>query len=266
MTKFNNSTTTHREVEVLEALRRLGGSARNSNIADLLGVSEETVRRTTKALAKSDLVRRVHGGAYLPDARVDAGVFSRIGQRSDEKSLIARATARLIPDGACVFLDVGSTTAFVAHALRKHENLFVVTNSLNAAQSLAKRRGNRVFLTGGELRDAEWGTFGPESEAHVRQFRFDFAVLSVDGVDVDTGFLLSAPAEAALARAVIARAGSTVVVADHLKFGQAAPLVMCDGDAVDCIVTDRAPERNFSEKLNAWQVKLVNAGRESATC
>ena len=99
MRKINKNTSNHREVEVLDALRRLGGSARNSNIADLLGVSEETVRRTTKALAKADLVRRVHGGAYLPDAHGEAGVFSRLGQRSDEKNLIARATARLIPDG-----------------------------------------------------------------------------------------------------------------------------------------------------------------------
>lgn len=266
MAKINKSTSNHREVEVLEALRRLGGSARNSNIADLLGVSEETIRRTTKALARADLVRRVHGGAYLPDAHADAGVFSRLGQRSDEKAQIARAAARLIPNGACVFLDVGSTTAFVAHALRKHENLFVVTNSLNAAQSLAKRRGNRVFLAGGELRDAEWGTFGPEAEAYVRNFRFDFGVLSVDGIDKGSGFLLSVPSETALARAVIARSGRTIVVADHLKFGQAAPLVMCAGEHVDTLVTDRPLAAGYSQKFKEWQVNIINAGQEHATC
>ncbi|WP_299851780.1 DeoR/GlpR family DNA-binding transcription regulator [uncultured Roseovarius sp.] len=266
MVKINNSTTNHREVEVLDALRRLGGSARNSNIADLLGVSEETVRRTTKALAKSDLVRRVHGGAYLPDAQGDAGVFSRLGQRSDEKAQIARAAARLIPNGACLFLDVGSTTAFVAHALRKHENLFVVTNSLNAAQSLAKRRGNRVFLAGGELRDAEWGTFGPEAEAYVRNFRFDYALLSVDGINKEVGFLLSVPSEAALARAVIARSACTIVAADHLKFGQTAPLIMCAGEDVNVVVTDCPVARGYSEKLNNWQVDVVTAGQESAEC
>ena len=264
MAEINKSTSNHREVEVLEALRRLGGSARNSNIADLLGVSEETVRRTTKALAKADLVRRVHGGAYLPDARADAGVFSRLGQRSDEKTQIARAAANLIPNGACVFLDVGSTTAFVAHALRKHENLFVVTNSLNAAQSLAKRRGNRVFLAGGELRDAEWGTFGPEAEAYVRNFRFDFAMLSVDGIDLEAGFLLSGPSEAALAKAVVARSGCAIVVADHQKFGQTAPLLMCEGDEVNTVVTDRPLTRAYSEKFKDWQIAVVNAGLENA--
>ncbi len=266
MRETTKNTSNHREVEVLDALRRLGGSARNSNIADLLGVSEETVRRTTKALAKADLVRRVHGGAYLPDAHGGSGVFSRLGQRSDEKDLIARATARLIPDGACLFLDVGSTTAFVAHALRKHEHLFVVTNSLNAAQSLAKRRGNRVFLTGGELGDAEWGTFGQETEAYVKRFRYDFAVFGVDGIDLETGFLLSTPKEAGLARAVIAQTGHTIVAADHQKFGQVAPLVMCDGADVDTVVTDRPPGPAYLPIFETWQIKVVTAMPVEATC
>ncbi|MEO3415162.1 DeoR/GlpR family DNA-binding transcription regulator [Roseovarius sp. CAU 1744] len=266
MQKPNKHTSNHREMEVLDALRRLGGSARNSNIAELLGVSEETVRRSTKALAKADLVRRVHGGAYLPEAHAGAGVFSRLGQRSDEKARIARAAARLIPDGASVFLDVGSTTAFVAHALRKHENLFVVSNSLNVAQSLAKRRGNRVFLAGGELRETEWGTFGQETEAYVQGFRFDFAVFSVDGIDPVTGFLLSAPSEAALARTVIAQACHAIVVADHQKFGQPAPLVMCDGGDVDTVVTDRAPGKEFSASFDAWQINVVTVVPEAATC
>ena len=262
MPETNKPTSNHREVEVLEALRRLGGSARNSNIADLLGVSEETIRRTTKALAKADLVRRVHGGAYLPESRAETGVFSRLGQRPDEKSLIGRAAAQLIPNGACIFLDVGSTTAFVAHALRKHENLFVVTNSLNAAQSLAKRRGNRVFLAGGELRDAEWGTFGPEALDYVRGFRFDFAVLSVDGIDQNKGFLLSVPSEAALARAVMSASARTIVVADHQKFAQSAPIVVCAGDAVDVVVTDKAPTPMQIQRAQEWQDDIVTAHAE----
>ncbi len=266
MAKHDKVTKNHRELELLDALRRLGGSARNSNIAEILGVSEETVRRTTKALARADLVRRVHGGAYLPEAGAEVGVFSRLGQRSDEKAMIARMVARQIPNGACLFLDVGSTTAYVAHALRKHENLFVVTNSLNAAQSLARRRGNRVFLAGGELRDTEWGTFGPEAEAYVRGFRFDFAIFGVDGIDADGGLLLSLPAGAALARAAITCAGRTIIAADHQKFGQSAPLVICATSQIDMIVTDRLPPPAIRRKLADWQVELIVADPMETAC
>lgn len=36
----------HRELELLEALHRLGGSGRSAELAKTLDVSEETVRRT----------------------------------------------------------------------------------------------------------------------------------------------------------------------------------------------------------------------------
>jgi len=40
MVKDKKTRANHREVEVLDALRRLGGAARNANLADLLRVSE----------------------------------------------------------------------------------------------------------------------------------------------------------------------------------------------------------------------------------
>lgn len=259
MAKDKKTRSNHREVEVLDALRHLGGAARNANLADLLGVSEETIRRTTKSLAKSDLVRRVHGGSYLADAESDAGMFSRLGLRPGEKSRIARMAADLIPDGACIFLDVGSTSTFVAQFLSARSNLTVVTNSLYVAQSLANTKGCRVFLAGGEVRRAEWGAFGADTIRYLENFRFDVAVLSVDGIDPEGGFLLAGTQEAAVARAVTGRTRQTVIVADHQKFGKQAPLVLCRPDIVDIVVTDQPPEPAFARKFAIWDIQVLNA-------
>lgn len=259
MVKDKKSRSNHREVEVLDALRRLGGAARNANLADLLGVSEETIRRTTKALAKADLVRRVHGGSYLADAEAGAGVFSRLGLRSGEKGRIAMTAAALIPDGACIFLDVGSTSTFVAQSLNGRINLTVVTNSLNVAQSLGNSDGCRVFLAGGELRSTEWGAFGADTIRFLENFWFDVAILSVDGIDAEGGFLLAGHEEAAVARAVVDRTSRTIVVADHHKFSKRAPMVLCPPQSVDVVVTDKPLSAEFAERFRDWGVLLVNA-------
>ena len=68
MSKKAEKHANHREVELMDTLRGFGGSARTSNLAGALNVSEETVRRTVKALAKSGLVQRGHGGVYLTNA------------------------------------------------------------------------------------------------------------------------------------------------------------------------------------------------------
>ena len=248
---------THREVELLETLRNAGGSARNATLAEALQVSEETVRRTVKALAKSGLVQRVHGGVYLTNAEALTPVVSRLDKRSDEKARIAARAARLIGDGTCVFLDVGSTTVYVAEALVGHRNLTVVTNGLHAAQTLASTRENAVHLAGGALSMVEGGTFGPDTLAQIGRFNIETAVFSIDGFDLRGGFLLAGRAEADLARAVAARARHTIVVADHEKFGQSAPMIACDPRDVDTVVTDKPLPDAYAARLAEWEVTLL---------
>lgn len=259
MAKDKKSRTNHREVEVLEALGRLGGAARNASLADLLGVSEETIRRTTKSLAKADLVRRVHGGSYLVGAESGAGVFSRLGLRSGAKSRIAAVVADMIPDGSCIFLDVGSTSTFVAQSLGGLLNLTVVTNSLNVAQSLVNFDGCQVHLAGGQVRRTEWGAFGSETIKFIENYRFDVAVLSVDGIDLQGGFLLAGHQEAAVARCVVGRTRHIIVVADHHKFGKQAPMLLCPPTSVDVVVTDQPLTSGFARQFNQWGVQAVDS-------
>lgn len=265
MAKPKEQHSTHREVELLDRLRALGGSARTAALADSLGVSEETVRRTVKALAKTGLVQRVHGGVYLPNTEALTPVVSRLGKRPEEKARIAAAAAGLIPSGACVFLDVGSTTAFVAENLRNHRDLTVVTNGLHAAQALANKNNNRVYLAGGELQMAESGVFGPETIAFVERFNLDVAVISVDGIDPKTGFLLAAAPEAALARSVVQRAHRSIVVTDNAKFGQNAPMVACDPGDVDTVVTDKSLRPKLAKRMVDWGIEVIAVDGDTAT-
>lgn len=249
--------STHREVEVLETLRSQGGSARTSYLAELLNVSEETIRRTVKALAKAGLVRRVHGGVYLSNTEALDTVGSRLNKRSKAKGQIAAAAANMIPSGSCVFLDVGSTTAHVADSLKSHRDLTVVTNGIRAAQSLVNHNGNKVFLAGGALHHIEDGTFGSDTIAFVENFNIDVAVISMDGFDCATGFLLSGAAEASLARVVTQRAKRVLVVMDVTKFGQSAPMIACKPTDVATVLIDKLPDEVFSQQLKTWDIEVI---------
>ena len=47
--------------------------------------------------------------------------------RDREKERIARKVASQIPDGATLFIDIGTTPEAVAHALLEHNDLRIVT-------------------------------------------------------------------------------------------------------------------------------------------
>ena len=82
----------------------------------------------------------------------------------------------MIPNESSLFLDIGSTTAYIADALRGHRKLVVVTNSVYVAYRLSMRNENRVFVAGGELRSEDGGVFGADAMAFVANFRTDFAI------------------------------------------------------------------------------------------
>ena len=234
-------------------------SCRIQDLARRLDVSEETIRRNVKKLAGRGLVRKVHGGVYLPDAVQEAPFAQRMDENQDAKRLIAAQLARMIKNGDSLILDIGSTTAYVARALRGHHDLFVVTNSVAAAQMLATRNNNRVFMAGGELRAHDAGAFGREAITFVRQFSVQYAILSAAAIDAETGFMLFDLQEAEFSREIIQHAEKSIVAADATKFGRRAPVRIEDPSVIDTLVTDAPPPGDIAAFLEEATVNLVVA-------
>jgi len=251
-------TQSHRELELLDALRRLGGSARSAELAKSLDVSEETIRRVIKSLAGAGLVERVHGGAYLTGGQNDPSFITRITQNPQEKRRAAECAATLVENGMTVFLDVGSTTAFVAEELQQKSNLTVVTNSLGVAQSLIGHNNNRVHFLGGELHSNERGTFGFVTERQARRFAFDVSFLSADALSSKRGFLYLNPSEASLTEVVLDSSEITAVVLDHHKFGALAPHCGVDPTRITHVATDLCPEGELADALSSWGIEVLS--------
>lgn len=249
---------TQREVELLHLLSD-EGSGRIQALSRRLAVSEETVRRTIRRLEARGLVTKVHGGVALKDWRQEPTFTQRFAENPDAKRQIAAALAGMIENGASLFLDVGSTTAYVAEALRGHADLLVVTNSLIAAQSLTGLNGNRVFMAGGELRAHDGGAFGAEALDFVGQFRVRYAILSVAAVDADAGFLLHDLREAEFSRRIVDAAEQSILAVDATKFGRTAPIRIADADRFSRLVTDRAPPEPIAAMLRRAEVAVTVA-------
>jgi len=250
--------STQREMEILTLLN-LSGSGRILDLSRRLNVTEETIRRNVRRLEEQGLVRKVHGGVYLKDWVAEPSFAQRYKEQPDAKARIARTVAAMIPDGASLVLDIGSTTAYVAQALKSHQNLLVVTNSLTVAQALTMQNGNRVFMAGGELRSHDGGAFGAEALAFVRQFRVDYAVMSSTAIDARAGFMLQDMGEAEFARAIIKCAHTSIMAADATKFGRHAPIRLCEPDLFTRLVTDQPPPADIAEMLTQAGVGTVIA-------
>lgn len=249
----------HREREILDELRLAGGSSRIQFLAERLRVSEETIRRNIRTLEANGLVTKVHGGVHIADSATEQPLHFRMNVNPEPKRLIAAKVATLIENGDSLFLDIGSTTAFIAVALQKHHDLFVVTNSISVAHTLATRNNNRVYFAGGELRAHDAGTFGVEALSYIERFNLKHAILSVTAINARSGFMLHDMQEADISRAASRHAQSRIIVADAQKFGRSAPITIAPPETYDMLVTDEEPPADVRRMLDQNNVKLVLA-------
>ncbi|MFV2051633.1 DeoR/GlpR family DNA-binding transcription regulator [Aliiroseovarius sp. YM-037] len=254
---ISSKTTNQREQEILREIRLSGGSCRITYLAERLGVSNETVRRNIKSLEENAIVRKVHGGVHLRDDSHEPPLQNRMDTQAATKQRLAEAVAETISDGDSVFLDIGSTTAYVAIALKQHSDLYVVTNSVFVAQTLSTRNNNRVFLAGGELRPHDGGAFGAEALEFIGRFNVRFAVFSVGAVNAEQGFMLHDLEEANIAKVAAAGAQVRIVVADAEKFGKRAPVAMGASPSVDILFTDQQPTDDVAKLLRRSDTELV---------
>lgn len=241
-------------IRLLEA----GGSQPIPRLAAALGVSDETVRREVAALAGQGRVARRHGAVGLPGAFGEAPWARRMGENAAAKQAIGRRFAAMVPDGASLMLDTGTTTAWAARALSAHRGLTVITNSTDIARTLAAAPGARVFLAGGELRADSAAAFGAEALAYLARFRVGFAVISAGALG-PAGVQDAEPDEAEVARAMLAAGERRVVLADAAKAGRRALAQVAGWGEVSDLVTDATPSGPLAGALTAAGVSVTLA-------
>jgi len=250
---------TKRHADIVRMVRERGTLA-VSEIANTLGVSDETVRRDVRPLVHRGDVVKLHGAVTLPHQVGEAPFERRLREFAEAKRAIARRTAELVEDGDSLMLDTGTTTSIFAQELLKKRNLTIVTNSADIARTLATVNGNKVYMAGGELNGDNGAAFGPSAIAFASGFRVRHAIVSIAALDAAYGPMDSHLAEAEFARMVLSRGENRIVLSDSSKFGRTALIKVCDYDGIDRLVTEAAPPPGLTAALASAGVSIDVAG------
>lgn len=225
-----------RHRSILEVLATQG-SATVRELHQRLNVSPETIRRDIAVLAERSQLRKAHGGAISIDA-VEPGIRERLLANAEEKKAIGTLAASLVPDGAAVILDCGSTVQCVADALVTKQRLTVITNDLAICSKLAHRNGNQVHLLGGKIQDHEDGTIGPDTIAMLRQYVADYSFVGAGGITPDLWLMDYSREASELRQVMLESARHSVIVADHTKFDHLALVRVDNFERITHLITD----------------------------
>jgi DeoR family glycerol-3-phosphate regulon repressor len=235
-----------------------------STLAEELGVSHMTIRRDVSLLESRGKFQRTHGGAIAGERRSklsydeDEPAFDqRMRRHAAAKSAIAKAAAALIGQGDSVGLDVGTSVLALATAISERDDLRIFTNNLRAALQLA-RSGSGVYMLGGKIRAAEYSVVGSGAVEQLHSHFLDRVFIGVSGIDVN-GLYDYSPEDTEVKRALMANAGSVVVLSDSSKFGRRALARVAPLSAMNMLVTDALPPADIAAELARHGVEVVLA-------
>ncbi|MDN4598707.1 DeoR/GlpR family DNA-binding transcription regulator [Leifsonia virtsii] len=247
--------------------RLLGDEGRVAvvELSDRFGVTTETVRRDLDALEQAGALRRVHGGAVALErgSTAEASVSERTALNAGTKQRIAARALDALGDAfrGSLYFDAGTTTAAVAQLLpaRLEATLGeaeVVTHSITLAPALAGAERVGLTVVGGRVRGVTAAAVGAAAVRSIQSLRPDIVFIGANGVSAGFGLSTPDPEEAAVKEAIVRAARRVVLVADASKFGQESLVAFAGLDALDVLVTDRAPAGELAEALAAAGVEV----------
>jgi DeoR family transcriptional regulator, fructose operon transcriptional repressor len=240
-----------------EVLRLLGADGRveSACLAELFGVSAESVRKDLARLEARGLLRRVHGGAVPGRPRREEPNVATRTEQAAEKSAIARHALRFVPDGGSLLLDAGTTTLRLAELLPTDRELVVYTNAIPVLSTLV-RRGIAAVGLGGRVRPETMAAVGPLAVAALATINVDVAFLGTNALSFRRGLTTPDADEAEVKHAMLAAARQRVFLVDTSKFGRESLARHATLQDVDILVTDDAVTVQQLERLQNADVAV----------
>ena len=248
-------TQQQRQALILKKIQQ-SGFVTIDELVDHFKVTPQTIRRDLNQLAKVQKISRLHGGAGIESSTVNTDYQTRKIMDLQAKEKIAAQLVRMIPNGASLFINIGTTTETIARALLEHKGLQVVTNNLNVASILGSKEDFSVVIAGGEVRHRDGGVIGETTEEFIKKFRMDFGIIGISGIDLEGSLLDFDYREVRVAQAIIANSRQVILAADHSKFGRNAMVRLGNINQANHFFTDAPPPSEIQHILDEHKVIL----------
>ena len=226
-----------RQRDILE-LTEAQGFVTIEHLSALFSVSAQTVRRDIIALDQSGLVQRFHGGAGSrpgPET-LRLGHERKAEIDVEEKRAIAERTADLIPSGAALFIDVGTTMETAALTLNGLEDLTVYTNSLRVALNLDHER-HRIRVLGGQIQGRDGSLTGETAALALSELSLDYALIGCSGIEGGRRAMDFDPGKVAIKKTAMRVATHSLLLTTEAKFQLSARIEIARLNAFWKVVT-----------------------------
>lgn len=233
-----------------------------SDLVEMTGTSEATIRRDISALDLQGRLRRVRGGAEALNPPEQGGLVGRpfaVNEtiNIEAKRAIARVAAELCHDGEPIIINGGTTTYQMVHYLT-NKRMSVFTNSFAIAEHLLHNSRNSVVIPGGTVYREQNVILSPFGGVVAGHFYAKRMFIGCQGLGRH-GLMEADPMVVQSELALINQAEELIVLADSSKFSGRSSLILCGLDRIATVITDGGIREEDRAMLEKAGVNLVVA-------
>ncbi len=224
-----------------------------SKLAELLNVSQVTIRKDLDILEEKGLLKREHGYAVMTSSD---DIRSRLAFNYDIKLEIAHMASQLVCDGETVMIESGSSCALFAKELAYNKrDVTIITNSTFIAHFI--REGNaKVVLLGGDYQPESQVLVGPLTRKCVKEFFVDKLFIGTDGYNSKIGFTGKNLMRTETVKAMAESANKIIILTESSKFKERGVVAQFKAEEISCIFTDTNIPEDVLENLKSKKVHV----------
>ncbi len=234
-----------------------------AELAQLLAISEMTVRRDARELADEGLARLVYGGiASLSKGEQKTAYNVQIEQdlHIKEKQNIARRANDLLVPGDVIFLDSGTTVQQLAECLRPEDEYTIISCSFNTLSVITKLPGCTVIFPGGIFSPRSLVFSGPEAINVIRKYRASKAFIGATGYEIKHGLTCGYVEDYPLKQAIMESSVERILLLDSSKFGKVSICNFAQMQDFSCVISDEKIPEDYAQDIRAHGPELLLVG------
>mgnify|MGYP001583190447 FL=1 len=224
-----------------------------SKLAELLNVSQVTIRKDLDVLEEKRLLKREHGYAVITSTD---DINSRLALNYDIKRKIAQLACKLVVDGETVMIESGSCCALLAEELAYNKkDVTIITNSTFIISYI--REGNaKVVLLGGDYQPESQVVVGPLTRKCMKNFFVDKLFIGTDGYNSKIGFTGKNLMRTETVKAMGESANKIVILTESSKFSERGVVSQFKAEEVSYVLSDTNIPDDVLETLKKQKIDV----------
>ena len=240
-----------RKVQILKHIN-IHSKVTFNELAEMLKVSEDTIRRDLGELSGAGEILRIRGGAMSAGNKFISKT-SKTTYAFEKKQIIAKKALELIKDGMIILIGGGTTIdEFVKLIPENFRATFITINPITCLELLEKPNIETIIL-GGKLSNYSQIVVGGDAFLKLAEIKADLCIMGTNAVDAKEGITDLDWESVEIKKAMFKAAKKVAILAISEKLNSVMRLRICPYEEIDYLITEldaNAPELRAYRNLN----------------